>query len=200
MKHVLFVVDASVFSYNLQNAISRRIDANANEFFINAGGTIQWGFELATTGILVKPAQHGMVRGVQLRNSFTLNKFSFKNYQNGNLIHSGRDLPGVPKTTVVSSLNISLPSELVLFLQHNYTSGIPLNDLNTVYSPHFNLVQLKLSWKHQYSIKNIIDFYVHADNLLNENYSLGNDLNSPGGRYYNPAALRGFFAGVRAHF
>ena len=35
-----------------------------------------------------------------------------------------------------------------------------------------------------------------ADNLLNQEYSLGNDLNGFGGRYYNAAPTRNFFASV----
>jgi iron complex outermembrane receptor protein len=36
------------------------------------------------------------------------------------------------------------------------------------------------------------------DNALDQNYSLGNDINAAGKRYYNPAAKRNFFVGI--HF
>jgi iron complex outermembrane receptor protein len=34
------------------------------------------------------------------------------------------------------------------------------------------------------------------DNILNEVYSLGNDINAAGNRFYNPAPRRNVFAGV----
>ena len=41
-----------------------------------------------------------------------------------------------------------------------------------------------------------LNFYVGAENLLNERYSLGNDINALGGRYYNAAPARNFFTGA----
>ena len=36
-----------------------------------------------------------------------------------------------------------------------------------------------------------------ADNLLNVTYSLGNDINAAGNRYYNAAAGRNYYLGLR---
>ena len=41
-----------------------------------------------------------------------------------------------------------------------------------------------------------LNFYGGADNLLNEKYSLGNDINAAGGRYYNAAPGQNFYIGV----
>jgi iron complex outermembrane receptor protein len=38
---------------------------------------------------------------------------------------------------------------------------------------------------------------VGADNLLNKTYSLGNDLNAFGGRFFNPAPKRNYFLGAK---
>ena len=48
--------------------------------------------------------------------------------------------------------------------------------------------------------KCFINFFVGADNLLNEVYSLGNDINAVGSRYFNPAPERNYYAGVRFKF
>ncbi|MDQ3536981.1 MAG: TonB-dependent receptor, partial [Bacteroidota bacterium] len=42
--------------------------------------------------------------------------------------------------------------------------------------------------------------YVGVDNLLNEEYSLGNDLNAFGGRFYQPSPERNYFAGLRVKY
>jgi iron complex outermembrane receptor protein len=41
-----------------------------------------------------------------------------------------------------------------------------------------------------------VKLMVGADNLLDQDYSLGNDLNGFGGRYYNAAAGRNYYASV----
>jgi iron complex outermembrane receptor protein len=44
------------------------------------------------------------------------------------------------------------------------------------------------------------DFFIGIDNALNQRYSLGNDLNAVGGRYYNAAPARNYFVGIRIEF
>ncbi|MBL0337036.1 MAG: TonB-dependent receptor [Chitinophagaceae bacterium] len=41
-----------------------------------------------------------------------------------------------------------------------------------------------------------LNLYAGVENLLDETYSLGNDINAAAGRYYNAAAGRSFYAGV----
>jgi iron complex outermembrane receptor protein len=38
--------------------------------------------------------------------------------------------------------------------------------------------------------------FVGANNLLNEIYSLGNDINAAGGRYFNAAPALNYYAGL----
>jgi len=82
----------------------------------------------------------------------------------------------------------------------NYTAAIPLNDANTVYAPHYNLLQAKIGWQHKFNHKNRLEIYAGSDNLLNEKYSLGDDLNATGSRYYNAAPLRNYYAGFSVMF
>ena len=42
----------------------------------------------------------------------------------------------------------------------------------------------------------MIDLFLAADNILDKKYSLGNDINGFGGRYYNAAAKRNYHAGL----
>ncbi|MDZ7647700.1 MAG: hypothetical protein U5K54_11265 [Cytophagales bacterium] len=45
-----------------------------------------------------------------------------------------------------------------------------------------------------------IEIFAGADNLLDQTYSLGNDLNAFGGRYFNAAPARNYYAGIRLDF
>ena len=45
-----------------------------------------------------------------------------------------------------------------------------------------------------------INLFTGIDNLLDETYSLGNDINAAGGRYYNAAPKRNYYAGLSFEF
>ena len=66
---------------------------------------------------------------------------------------------------------------------------------------HYNLVEAKAGWEQRLSaIKPDMAIYAGIDNLLNEKYSLGDDLNAIGNRYYNAAAPRNYYVGMKATF
>jgi len=192
--------DLTGFYYQLKNAIVRRLDQNVTEYFVNAGGTKQWGLETSLSYQLVPQRNAGLIRGLQFQNAYTLSRFKFDNYVNNAGDFSGKALTGVPKATVISSLNFQLPKAFYLFVQHNYTSSIPLNDANTVYARKYHLLQAKTGIK-SLKIGHIpIEIFAGADNLLNQKYSLGNDLNAVGNRFFNAAATRNFYGGLALYF
>lgn len=190
------LLDASVFYYRINNAIVRRLNANETEHYINAGGTNQPGFELSFTDWLIRQNDTHFIRGLQFNEAYTYSRFTFRDYTVTSATYSGNQLTGVPKHVFVSSLQLKFPADLSLFAQHNYTSKIPLNDANTVYAKHYNLLQARVSWQPLIGHKTRLEIFAAADNLLNEKYSLGNDLNAVGNRYYNASPLRNYSGGM----
>jgi iron complex outermembrane receptor protein len=190
------LADASVFRYDLENAIVRRTDPAGAEFFVNAGGTRQTGVESLVAFWAVAPRQSGFLRALQLTGSFTYSRFFFRNYQTGASDFSGNPLTGVPQTVMVWSILWRMPQELSLFVESNATSRLPLNDANTDFAAAYHLLQAKVSWSKLRFKKTKIRLYAGADNLLNQKYSLGNDLNAFGGRYFNAAPPLNFYGGV----
>ncbi|GAA3970703.1 TonB-dependent receptor [Mucilaginibacter dorajii] len=190
------LLDASVFYYRINNAIVRRLNADETEHYINAGGTNQPGFELSFTNWFIRRNSTHFVRGLQFNESYTYGGFTFRDYADATNNYSGHRLTGVPRHTIVSSLQVIVPENVSLFVQHNYTSKIPLNDLSTVYAGHYNLLQARLSWQPPIGHKTHLEIFAAADNLLNQKYSLGNDLNAVGNRYYNASPLRNYSAGM----
>lgn len=182
-------LDASVFYYKVKNAIIRKLNPDESEYYINSGGTTQPGFELYFTDWLIRQNQVNFIRGLQVNESLTLNRFNFSGTSN--------QLTGVPNQAAVTSVQVRLPSRLYIFLAHNFTSRIPLTDANTVFAGHYNLLQTKAGWEWIIH-KSRFGIYAGADNLLNEKYSLGNDLNAIGNRYYNPSAPRNYYVGLNA--
>lgn len=198
-KNDWFEVDFVLFRFDLENAIVRRVNNKAQEYFINAGSTKQQGMELQLFTKLLRKKNNFKIHDIQLRNSVTYYDFSFTDYKINNNDYSDNRLTGVPAYTIVSSLFFQLPAEIFLFLQHNYTGRIPLNDANSEYASPYNLVQIKTGWKY-FQLKWNLEISLGIDNLLNQKYSLGNDLNAAGGRYYNPAPGRNYFCGITIAF
>lgn len=186
---------ANVFQFNLNDAIVRRLNANDTEFFINAGGTTQKGLELETAFWIVRNSA-SFLNAVEIKSNYTYSRFRFKEFTAGNLNFDGNKLTGVPANVVVSSLDFQFNKGLFLFAQHNYTSSIPLNDGNTVFAKDYHLVELKTGMR-DIHIKNLkFEVFGGVNNLLNQKYSLGNDLNAMGGRYYNAAAGVNYYLGT----
>ncbi|MDT3403009.1 TonB-dependent receptor [Mucilaginibacter terrae] len=194
------MLDASVFYYRLNNTIVNQRLANETDYFINAGGTRQLGVELNFTAWLLCQKNEGFIRGIQFNEALTYNGFNFRNYTVNNNNYSGNRLTGVPRQVAVSSLQFRFPKAIYLFVQHNYTGKLPVNDANTVYAEKYHLLQAKTGWAFNAGRKLKLNIYAGADNLLNQKYSLGNDLNAVGNRYYNPAPLRNYYAGLSVGF
>ncbi len=188
-----FMADAAVFYYKLQDAIVRKLHDNGTEFFTNAGGTNQTGVEFQGSAWLQMPRREGFLRGIQLQESFTYSHFRFSNYNSAGKDFSGNALTGVPKTVVTSSLLIELPASVSLYGQYNFVDRLPLDDANTAFANEYHLVQAKVNW----GVNKWLAIYAGADNLLNQRYNLGNDLNAVGARYYNPAPDRNYYGGIR---
>jgi len=75
-------------------------------------------------------------------------------------------------------------------------SKIYLNDANTAQADGYHLLGWRLGWKNAFPHKFRFSVYAGVENLLDEKYSLGNDINAAGNRFYNAAAPRNYYAGV----
>jgi iron complex outermembrane receptor protein len=189
-------IDVTGFYYNLKNAIVRRLNDNNSDYFINAGGTKQWGLESTLALWIIPVNTSSFIRGLQFRNAYTLSHFKFNKYLDKTVDYSGNNLTGVPKNTLLSSIDVQLPKEFYAFVQHNFTAQLPLNDANTAYAKKYHILQAKIGLKNLRIGHIPVEIFAGADNLFNEKYSLGNDLNAMGGRYFNAAAKRNFYGGL----
>ena len=190
-------LDASVFYYRLSNAIVRRLNPDETEYYINAGGTNQPGIELYFTDWLIRQNNTDFIRGLKFNESVTLNRFKFVDYHDATTNYSGNQLTGVPGQVFVTSVQVKFPGHFYVFAEHNYTARIPLNDGNTVFADHYHLIEAKAGWDYLISHKTRLGIYAGVDNVFNEKYSLGDDLNAIGNRYYNASAPRNYYIGLK---
>src|SRR5690606_15216532 len=188
------------YKYDMDNGIVRQLNESGAEFFVNAGEIKQKGIEASIWAYLLPSNYSGFIHGLNLQSAVSYNHYRFGNYQVRDNNFSGNHVTAVPDWVWINTLSFTFPQQFGLNISHNYTSKIPLNDGNTVFSDQFHLVQLKGTWEANIFSSLDIQLFAGVDNVLNEKYSLGNDINAFGNRYFNPAADRNYYLGVRLVF
>lgn len=181
------LADFTVYDFEVDHAIVLRRTPDNAEYFVNAGGTHQRGAE-----VMLSYSKEKRFVGYRIWLSLALQHFRFYNYQQGSQDYSGNKLTGTPTTLGNAGIDLSFLRKLKVSLTSSYTGKIPLDDANASFANSYLLVGAKLSYETgRYLI------YSGVDNLLNRSYSLGNDLNTFGGRYYNVAPTRNFQIGIQ---
>jgi len=183
--------DLATFYFNLDETIVSNPNQDGVLLFENAGKTDQKGIELQLKSELYSSSE-GLINRVNAGVSYTLHDFEFKEYVKRENDFSGNALPGTALNTLNSTLDITFLTWLTLNLTYHYVDPIPLNDANSFYSDAYHLVNTRLSfnYKKQYEI------FFGVNNLTNASYSLGNDLNAFGRRYFQPAPETNFYFGI----
>ncbi len=187
-------ISAAVFQFDLKDAIVRQTNAAGAEYFTNAGAVVQKGVEAELNWVILNRVGNKKINLLQLNSAYTRNNFKFGDYQSGNANYKGNNLTGVPDEILVAGIQTEFLNHFYLNVNLNYTGTMPLNDANSVNASAYRLWQSKLGWKGSVRKKSF-DVYILIDNITNEQYSLGNDINAFGGRFFNPAPTRNFLFG-----
>jgi iron complex outermembrane receptor protein len=195
-----FTLDITAYDFQLDKTIVIRRTEDDAEYFINAGNTSQRGVEAQLAwSPTIRPAS--WLSAFRVWTSYTRVDYTFKDYlkviaadDTTNL--SGKSLTGVPPTIMTGGIDLAIKAGLYLNITYSYTDEIPLQDENTEYAGSYSLLNGRLGYKRSWT-RFALDLFTGIDNALDERYSLGNDLNAPGGRYYNAAPAVNYYAGIK---
>jgi iron complex outermembrane receptor protein len=177
----------ALYDFRITDAI---VNVAGGDDYQNAGETSQRGLELTLSGM----KQMGRV-SLRHWGTYAYNNYYFRNYVRAGSDYSGNELTGVPRHVIVGGLDVLTKRGWYINLTANHTERIPLNDGNTEYAEEYFLLGARGGKKIEWRGLNA-DLYGGVDNVLDQDYSLGNDLNALGGRYYNAAPGRNYFFGV----
>jgi iron complex outermembrane recepter protein len=186
-------VDVNAFIFNLDNAIVQRRDAGGGDFYINSGKTNQHGVET----YLGYPLLQGKVFEQSLFwVSHTWHDFQYKEFKQLTNDFSDNQMPGDPKHSISTGFDATTKKGLNAAVTYYHSGKIPLNDANTAFADAYHIIGAKLGFQKWAGDKWRFRINAGADNLLDEKYSLGNDINAAGGRYYNAAPGRNYYVSV----
>ena len=186
-------VDVNAFLFNLDSAIVQRRDAGGGDYYVNSGKTNQHGVE---TYLSYPFLQENIFEQSLFWVSHTWHNFHYKEFKQSNADYSNKQMPGNSKHTISTGFDIITRKGFYAAITYYYSGKIPLNDANTAFADPYNIVGAKMGFERWIKDKWRLRFNTGADNLLNEKYSLGNDINASGGRYYNAAPGRNYYVSV----
>jgi len=191
--------DWTAYYFNLNHTIVQQSSPRGTVIFENSGSTQQYGMEAMVEGNFrnFPGSGHSLTATV----SHSLNLYYFDVYtklvEGALRDFSGNQLTGVPRHTMTAGLQWDLFNRYYLHGMIQAVGAIPLDDGNTVFADAYQDVSIKAGYRFQFSGKFNSELFIGIRNVLDQQFSLGNDLNAFGGRYYQSAPPRNYYLGWR---
>jgi iron complex outermembrane receptor protein len=186
--------EVNAFYFRLQNAIVQRQETSAANYYVNAGDTKQKGLE-AQVSLQLFSSANPVFQPSRLWISYTYNDFRYDDFKQLTSDFSGNQMPSVAKNTIATGFDLAFKAGFYANITYYYSDAIPMNDANTDFAASYNLLGARIGYKKTFAAV-VINMFAGADNLFDRQYSLGNDINAAGGRYYNTAPGRNYFGGL----
>ncbi len=185
--------DICGFYFTLGNTIVQRRDSAGGDYYINAGNTRQVGLEILLNYKILE--NKGIIRQFIVETAYTASHYRYGSFVRLTNDYSGNSLPGIPANTIATSVDVYTTMNAYVNLNLYYNDIIPLDDANSYYANSYTLVNVRLGYRYA-ATRWGADIFAGCNNVLSETYSLGNDINAAGNRFYNVAPGVNYFAGV----
>jgi len=157
-------------------------------FYSNAGKSTRTGVETALSWT--------SDTGFGVDASLTWSDFTFDDFvdDNGNDF-SGSNLPGLPEFFGYLGLKYQSENGFLATFETNYSGELFANNANTVKVPSYVVSGLRASYQFE-SGNWLFQPYGGINNLFDESYNSNIRINAFGGRYFEPAPGRHYYAGI----
>ncbi|CAG4993957.1 Vitamin B12 transporter BtuB [Dyadobacter sp. CECT 9275] len=188
-----FSGELNLYHFGLKETIVRRSDESGAEYYVNAGKTKQNGLEWSVAYEILSE------NDVTLKawNSGTWTKYTFDSYTQGEANLSGNLIPGIPRFTQTTGLDVLLKYGISFFATYQHGSSFYLNDANTIKNTPYNQWIGRLSWKRSWGRHLYSEVSVSAEKVNAGIYSQGYDINAFGNRYFNASPKDNLWAGLK---
>ena len=156
-------------------------------FFQNAGRTSRKGLEFSAR------YQHN---SISIYTTYTLAKFNFKDYEVNGTSLNGFRLPGIPSHHAAFHFIFHPKKTVVISLPIKYTGSMKADNENEVSIEDY--VEAHIMAQYQRRIgKILLTPFIGIRNITNQTYFDNVRINAFGGRYFEPAPKRNYYAGLK---
>lgn len=183
-------LNLAAFRINTDSEIVVATSGGGRTVYKNAGKTSRDGIELALASTLAP--------NLDATFSYALLNATFDESFVGNtgLVAVGNRIPGAPKTTAYAELAWKLPSfGLSTALEARYTGEIHVNDTNSDAAEAATVVNWRIALEQKFGALTLKEFG-RIENLGDEKYVGGVNVNANLNRYFAPAPGRNYLLGV----
>ncbi|MEO0997261.1 MAG: TonB-dependent receptor [Pseudomonadota bacterium] len=164
------------------------------DFFANAGESERRGIEAA---FVSEP-----VDGLTLTLAYTWSEFEFERFVDGDgdgNDFSGNALPGIPEQVIRGEAVYRHPAGWFAGADVLSVDEVPLNNAGTVAASAYTVANLRAGFSRNIGAWQLAPFF-GINNLNDETYSANVRINAFGGRFFEPAPERNFYAGVSLRY
>jgi len=161
-------------------------------FYSNAGSSSRSGVEMAMSWALG--------RGFSADVSYTWSDFKLDSFIDGDgNDFSGNELPGLPRHFGYLALHYEAQKGLSATLESVFSGKLFANTSNTVSVPGYAVTNFRVSHSYRQGRWDVRP-YLGINNLFSEKYNDNIRINAFGGRFYEPAPTRNYYAGIVVRF
>ncbi|MCG8697297.1 MAG: TonB-dependent receptor [Bacteroidales bacterium] len=193
-------LDVGYFYLSLNDLLVTKRESESVFYGINAGKTTHTGVEFHLKSIFIQKFKiDDYLIGLQLNGAYGLYKFN--EFEDDGNVYNGNSLPGVPRYSLNTIIDINLFNSLKLRTQYERHGKQFLDDDNTMEYGAYDLVQLKILYHTTFYNQHKFEFNMGVYNALNKSYASMLLINAPsfGGdnpRYYYPGLPRNYSLGL----
>ena len=161
-------------------------------FFVNAGKSSRNGIEAM--------AKWRWETGFQVELSYTWSDFTFDEFvDDSGSDFSGNRLPGLPRHFAYASLTYDSEKNVYGTFEINYSGDLYANNANDVEISSYVVSNLRFGYRGGIG-RWRVEPYLGINNLFDESYNSNIRINAFGGRYFEPAPVRNYYAGIVMRF
>ena len=185
--------DAALFEARSKDEIVSSLSSGGRAIFQNADKTTRRGLEASWSA--------HWTGGLDTRLAYTLLDARFESAYAGaqGPVLVGNRLPGAPRHSLFADVQASITESVKAGLETRLESKTYVNDLNTDAAPGYAVFNASLSREFRYNGAKMV-LYGRIDNLLDKTYAGSLIVNDTNARYFEAAAGRRLFVGVRSKF
>ncbi len=189
--------EVALFSVQIDNLLVAQRLAEDRYVGINAGKTNHNGIEFFSSyrfqlfsNIILKPYANA-----------AFNFFEFEEFLDRDLDFSGNKLPGVPSSTINLGWDAEFGKHLSLYANLLAVGKIPLNDANSIFTDHYQVVNIKASYHRKLRRDLKVNISGGINNVFDQKYAasvLPNAVGFGGAppRYYYPGNPRNYYGEI----